>query len=909
MRSPTKAEWYQLEPLLDEAMSLARSDAHVLLAPSCGGDAELVAWIDRFLDGAADEAFPVTLAPEVVASAMAFDDPAVPAVDARFGAYRIVRELGRGGMGAVYLAERADGQYEQQVALKMVHGGLGTSVTRERFLRERQILARLEHPNVAHLVDGGITDAGQSWFAMEYVDGEPLDAYCDRRQLQVGERLALFLSVCDAVQAAHQRLVIHRDLKPSNILVTLDGQVKLLDFGIARLVHDTDAGVTQTGLRAFTPEYASPEQWRGDPVTTGSDVYSLGVVLYELLAGARPHALRGHPETEWPLIVLQHAVAPPSSVVSPRAAAARGATVDRLRRRLREELDTIVMTALRVESERRYRTVEQLASDVRRHLAGHMIAARPDTWRYRTHKFVRRHRVGVAAGAVVLVSLLGGTAGVAWQARRAEREATRAIAARQFLAGVFRESDPTNARGDSLTAGDMLDRATRRLDSLFVGQPLVKFDLLMSLGEIYRNLGRFPAADSLASRALLLADSVDVDREQAKATATILLGSVRVDAGDLLSADTLVQRGIRSHDRGAISDTALAGALSILGAIKRQQYAFVESDAAYRQAIAIAERTGVDSLTLVAYWNDFGVMLMEAGRYQAADSALSRTINYERIHLPANHPGLTLTLMNRAMVRDYLGDKDSAAVIEAEVLRIQRHNYPRGHERVAEALNTLAFARMDGGDFAGADSLFREAGEMLQRLFGRDHMSILIVRNNRARIALLAGHPREAEVLFRGVLDDARRALGESHGYVSQPVHWIGRSLLAQGRPHEARRMLDSALHMAQRTLPPEHERFADVWAALGATAIALGDTTAADSALQRSLSHRTTRAGTASVEATEPMLLLARLRATEGRHAAAESLYVQALATLEGQRALAWRSAPARRELESWRARWKLTG
>ncbi len=905
MRSPTKDEWIRLEPLLDEAMALPRDTATGLLADACAGDEGLRAWVERFLDGAADDDFPVTLAPEVVANALSFGEEGTPRADARIGPFRIVREIGRGGMGAVYLAERADGQFEQQVALKMVQRGLGAAEMRDRFLRERQILARLDHPNVAHLVDGGITDDGQPWFAMEYVDGEPLDVWCDRRKLGVEKRLALVLSVCDAVQAAHQRLVIHRDLKPSNIMVTREGQVKLLDFGIAKLLQDTDAGLTQTGVRSFTPEYAAPEQWRGDAVTTGSDVYSLGAVLYELLTGARPHQLRGHPETEWAQIVLERAVTTPSSAVTQSAAERSGTTVERLRRRLREDLDLIVLTALRVEPERRYRTIDLFATDLRRHLDGHPIAARADTWRYRTRKFVGRNRVGVGAAALVAMSLVGGTGGIAWQARRAEREAARANAARQFLAGVFRESDPSNARGDSLTAGAMLDRATSRLDSVFAGQPTVKLDLMIALGEIYRNLGRLASADSLVSRAVRLADSVDIDRDRARAATLILLGTVRLEAGDLVSADTLARKGIAWHERASGSDSALGAALAILGAVKRQQYAFAESETAYRRAIGIAEGKEGAPLTLSTYLNDFGVMLLDAGRYLSADSAFLRALALESHRLAPNDPDHALLLMNHALALDYLGEKDSAAVLYEDVLRMQRLNYPNGHQRVAEVLNNLAFVSLDRGRFARADSLFREGLAIVERLYGRDQLGAIIVRNNIARTELLSGQAATAETAFRTVLDDARRVLGESHGYVSQPLHWIGRSLLAQGRPLEARRMLDSALHMAQRTLPPEHERFAEVQAALGAAAMALGDTAAANAALQFALKHLTAAVGANVVEAMEPLLLLARLRAQEGARPAAESLYVRALTTLEKHPWLAWRSVPARREWEEWQKRW----
>ncbi len=904
MRSPTKDEWITLEPVLEAALDLPREAARAMVAQACGDDRGLAQWAERFLDGAIDD-FPVALSPEVVAGAMAHSESTTHGDGERIGPYHLVRQIGEGGMGAVYLAERADGQFEQRVALKMGHRARGDHEGRERFLRERQILARLEHPNISRLIDGGISDDGQPWFAMEYVEGEPLDSWCDRRKLGIEARLSLLLSVCDAVQAAHQRLVIHRDLKPSNILVTADGQVKLLDFGIAKLLEDSDAGLTQAGVRAFTPEYAAPEQWRDEPVTTGSDAYSLGVVLYQLLTGVLPHPLRSHPTAQWPAIVLQRPVALPSHVVDAPAAAARGTSLERLRRTLREDLDTIVQTALRVEPERRYRTVDQFAADLRRHLAGHPIAARADTWRYRTRKFVARNRVGVGAGAVVALALLAGSAGIAWQARRAGREAARAIAARQFLADVFRESDPAKARGDSLTAGEMLDRATRRLDATFASQPALKLDLMLTLGEIYRNLGRIASADSILVRALRLADSVDVDPERARATTAMQLASVRLNAGKLASADSLAQAAITRYRRVGVGDTTLSEAYHILGAILRQRSELREAETAYRTSITLATRAQVDPLRLSSHWNDLGVTLLDGGRYLAADSAFRRALALEGGRVPANDPSHALTLMNHALSLDYLGEKDSVALIEEEVLRIQRLNYPDGHERVAEALNNLAFARMDRGEFAAADALFREAVTMLERRYGHDGLGVLICRNNVARAELLAGHPVEAEAKFRAVLADARRVLGEKHGFVSQPVHWMGRALLAQGRGREARQLLDSALHMAQRTLPPAHPRFGEVHTAIGAAAMATGETAVAAGALQQAIDHHVASGGAASLEAMEPILLLARLRAQEGHRAAAESLYVRALTTLEGHGWLAWRSQPARAEYEQWRVRW----
>ncbi|MCC6316072.1 MAG: serine/threonine protein kinase [Gemmatimonadaceae bacterium] len=902
-RSPSREEWLTLEPFLDEAMGRPWTEAREILRAPANGDAALLAWLERFIAGAANDALPIELSPALVADALAGDDRATT-LDTRVGAWRLVRELGRGGMGAVFLAERSDGQFEQQVAIKVVHRGLAAAEARQRFLRERQILARLDHPNIAHLVDGGLTDDGEPWFAMEYIDGAPLDTWCDDRRADVTQRLQLFLAVCDAVQFAHQKLVIHRDLKPSNIFVTSAGQVKLLDFGIARLTEGEDDGVTRTGLRAFTPEYAAPEQWRGEPVTTSSDVYSLGVVLYELLSGARPHQLRGRPETDWPRIVLEGAITPPSRAVTPTGAVARALSVEGLARRLRDDLETIVLAALRTEGSRRYRTVEQLADDVRRHLAGHPISARPDTWRYRTGKFLRRNTVAATAAALVTLSVIGGSAGIVWQSRRVAQSAARATAARQFLAGVFQESDPSNARGDSLTAGEMLDRATARLDARFADQPDTRFDLLLALGEIYRNLGRLPTADTLLQRAVLLADSVDDGADDARARALVMHATVRLALGELPSADSLARRGIAVLRSSGARDTAVAQAWNILGSIQRLAFNYPSADSAFREAIALAERGHADSAVLSTFWNDYGVLLIDAGHYRSADTAIRRATAFESARVPANDPGHVVMVMNQGLILDALGLKDSAAVIQREVLRLQRMTYPDGHERVAEAMNLVAFNLMDHGEFAAADSMFRATIEMLTRLRGPDYVPVLIGRNNLARTHLLAGYAGRAEVEFRQIHRDARRVLGDEHGYVSQPLHWLGRALLAQGRTQEAKRMLDSALHVARRSLPPEHERFADLLAALAAAALALGEKAEADSMAKVALAHREAHLGRASVEATEPLLIMARVRAALGQRAAADSMYVEALATLESKPWVAWRAAPVRREFDAWRAK-----
>ena len=410
------AERFQrCEELFHAAAELPPPERDAFLRERCADDPDLREEVERLLGAHARAAdfisSPAIAAIDWVAAHESLEGRLV-------GPYRVVREIGRGGMGAVYLAERADGQYQQRVALKVIKRGMDTQQVLARFRAERQILASLDHPNIARLLDGGSTELGVPFFAMEYIEGEPIDVWAERRDLPVDERLRLFLQVCGAVAYAHQRLVVHRDIKPLNILVTPDGAPKLLDFGIAKVLHEgaDEQTSTVTGMRLLTPEYASPEQVEGQHATTVSDVYALGVVLYELLTGRSPYGTRSRS----PLEVVEAV-----RTTDPERPSAVGGT-EKLRRRLRGDLDTILLTALRKEPARRYQSVEQFAGDVRRHLEGLPVRARPDTFGYRAGKFVRRNKVPVAAAVLVALALMGGTAATAYQAREARAAQERA---------------------------------------------------------------------------------------------------------------------------------------------------------------------------------------------------------------------------------------------------------------------------------------------------------------------------------------------------------------------------------------------------------------------------------------------------------------------------------------------------
>ncbi|HEV8217805.1 MAG TPA: serine/threonine-protein kinase, partial [Gemmatimonadaceae bacterium] len=489
----SRARRTEIEEVFEQALELDPDRRDAWLSERCAHDDELRAEVAALL--AAHESPVGILERRVSPATMAL--AAEPLRDRRIGPYRVVRELGRGGMGVVYLAERVDGEFRREVAIKLLRNSPDAEELHRRFLAERQILASLSHPNIAQLIDGGTTDGQLPYLVMEYVDGLPITIYCDRHALDVASRLRLFIDVCRAVNSAHQNLVIHRDIKPGNILVTAVGQVKLLDFGIAKLLNSAMSGMavphTRTTFRVMTPDYASPEQVRGDPLTTGSDVYALGVVLYELLAGRRPYQIRTGAAQELHELVCEREPERPSvwakrpsspddddSPAPAAIASSRGTTPDRLQRLLGGDLDAIVMMALRKEPRRRYGSAELLAEDIERYLCGLPVLARHPSRAYYLGKFLRRHRTSVSLGAIAGLSLVASTAVAVKQTATSRRERDRATAAltqsRQalresqettdFLAGLFDVNVPATRSGIPGTTNELMARGMGQIEQL-----------------------------------------------------------------------------------------------------------------------------------------------------------------------------------------------------------------------------------------------------------------------------------------------------------------------------------------------------------------------------------------------------------------------------------------------------------
>jgi eukaryotic-like serine/threonine-protein kinase len=695
---------------LDELLLLPESERAAALEAMAALEPALVAELRALL--AVAPATTYAFAGAVGRAAEGFsDEQALAARPQVLGDYQVLELIGRGGMGEVYRGERADGQFQQRVAIKLLKRGMDSEEILRRFLRERQILALLTHPGVARLLDGGIAPDGRPYFVLEEVQGVPVTEYVERAKAPLGERLALFLEICDAVESAHQRLIVHRDLKPSNILVTDDGRVKLLDFGIAKVLGETgEPELTHTQLRIMTPAYAAPEQILGEPATTATDVYSLGVVLYELLTGRRPHE---RPTTSPSALLAALRV---EKIERPSLVAARDGG-GRRHRELAGDLDTIVLTALEPSLARRYPTVAAFSQDLRRYLAGRPIAARPATWRYQTGKFLRRHRVGVASAALALTALVVGLGVSLWQGDRARRAAVRAERTQAFLVSLFRSGDPWEGGAESLTVGQMLDAAVPRLETGLAGEPEVRAALEDALAQIYNRLGRLDTAAELAGRAL-------EQRRRRFGADAVETGWSRVTRAEIEFARGEPEAALATLDAvpATLTDPDLVEAEELLRFLElrasaleqagRSEEARVETERVMPRFLA---RFGPNHPDLGRLYALHGSHLANVGRLAEAEVSLTRALALRDKHLPPDHPWSVGIRMQLADLLDSLMRSTEALAMFESALAAQRRTLGPEHPLLAQTLIRYGFSLTNRGRLRESNAAYREALAIFER--------------------------------------------------------------------------------------------------------------------------------------------------------------------------------------------------
>ncbi len=739
------------------------------------------------------------------------------------GPWHLLRRLGGGGMSDVYLAERSD-EYHQQVAIKLVRPGLVTRADHNRLKAERQILARLNHRNIAGLLDGGTTDDGIPYLVMEYVDGEPIDVYCERHSLTVGERLALFRGVCAAVHAAHQSLVIHRDLKPSNILVTKDRTLKLLDFGIAKLLGKQQTthtvAVTQANVRLFTPGHASPEQVRGELITTATDVYLLGVLLYELLCGTRPFYLTDLRLSEIERVICHAQPLAPSATLYSNAepdvarieaiARARQTTVGRLRRELAGDLDNIVMMAMRKEPTRRYTSVAELAADLKRHAKGAPVVAARDTWRYRTDKFLRRHALSVSAASAFVALLAAFALVMAIQTRRvaqsraiAELERHRSAEVADFLVGLFKTSDPSEARGEQMTAHEILEHGTQRIQSLN-NQPEEQATLMETIGRVHLSLGDTGQARSLLERALAARRKLFRDDDAATASSLAALGSLELADGRFDKAQSYYDAALAMNERlFGKSHLAVAQSLQDVGQLEKMKGDLKGAEVALRRSLALfSDLSGPESRQVSSVLNELAQVMERRGAFAEAETFYRRAIAIDRVMLGTDHPQVAHNLHNLAVTLQERGDLAGARPLFEQSLDMFRKVLGEKHPDTIEALGNYGRFLQESGDLPGAENVFRRAlvleGEVRgpgHVQVGYDHVNLGILLNRKSEYA-------QAEAQFREALRIYAAALPAGHVYVGSALTGLAQALIELGKPEEGYDAARRALEIWRSNLP-----------------------------------------------------------------------------------------------------------
>jgi eukaryotic-like serine/threonine-protein kinase len=941
--------WTRISALLDRALDLSEAERRALLERECAGDPDLKGRVEALLaaDGRAKSFLEggAGLPPDLLPGESPEPEapPPDPLLGATLGSWRITGRVGLGGMGVVYRSERAAGGFQQQAALKLVRRGLDTEEILERFRQERRILARLQHPHIARLLDGGAAPDGRPFFVMEFVEGEPITSWCDRRRSPIEDRLRLFADVCDAVQYAHSNLVVHRDLKPSNILITARGEVKLLDFGIAKMLEERGEegtpAATRTGVRMMTPEYAAPEQVRGEPSTTATDVHALGLVLCELLAGRRPFQASGRGAGEMERLIAEMEPEPPSKLPGRNAggtvpggttegdaeaiARRRGTTRERLKRRLRGDLDAIVLTALRKDPARRYPGAGAMAEDLRRHLQGLPVGARRDSRGYRARKFVLRHRLATGAAALVLLSILGGGAGTLWQARVARREAAKERAVRDFLVSVFQVAAPSESLGEKITARELLDRGAERIDRELAGQPEIQAELLGVVGNIYQELGMYDQAATLLDRAVRMKFALFGESSEETASALERWGAALWLKGEYREALDPLRRSLEVRRRIlARNDPRTGETLSTLAAVHASLGEREKAVALHREALEIDRSArGHQSLAVATDLYNLGLNLLEMGKPDEAESLMRQSLEIRRKLLPPGHPDAATALNGLALAAERKGDyrqaeelyRESLAIrrkvlgpehpltaeslnnletlldssgnyaaaipLAREALEIRRRTLGEDHDDVAASLNNLAVLSFRTEDYDSAEKAFREALEIWTRKLGPEHENVASAMNNLGMVLEMKGEPGKAEPLIRRALELRRKSPGEESPAVAQSLRNLGVVLADQGRSLEAEKELESCLSLSRKVYPAGHPRLGEVLIAAGRLRLQEGQPAPAEELLREAAELFAAKTGADSPQSAEARMLLGASLTASGLSAEGEPMIREALA------------------------------
>lgn len=764
-------------------------------------------------------------------------------------------------MGIVYLAERADEQFEIEVAIKLVRQRLLDPQVEDRLRAERQILANLDHPNIARLLDGGTTEDGTPYLVMEHIRGVPVDIYCDQHRLGINARLALFRTICAAVHYAHQNLIVHRDIKASNILVTADGTTKLLDFGIAKLIDTSGIatdGFTRDGAVLMTPENAAPEQVMGQSITTATDTYALGMLLHRLLVGVSPLPLTDRAPREIARIICHQEIDRPSKLVEKRRAIERASpddaiaiefqqvcfnrrtSADRLQRRLRGDLDNILLAALRKEPIRRYRSVNEFSDDIRMHRQSIPIVARPDTWNYRAGKFVRRHTAAVA-GSVSLVALLAGFGVITLlQNQRIAQERDTAQEVSTFLEEIFMEPDPARARGLDITAKDILANGADRIRRQLEDRPEIQSALMETIGRVYLNLGEYDQSIDMHEEALALrlasfgAGHANVAESQNDLAVALTRQGSFDRANELLNESLATNVAELGANTAAVADNYynLAELHRQTGDLDAAEVAAQNSIRTYAQLEDQLPLPYAEAINMLAR------VLQLKGDLEQTESLLREAIDIVRKNVGSDHPYMAYFLQNLAVLLKSKGEIAEAEMMFNESIDVTRRILGDEHDLLGSSLVMLGALLHEKGEFEGAETALRDAISIHANARGESHPFVGYDMTNLGMLLHDNGELAAAEDALRGALKIYAQSLDENHQYIGSSLTELAGVLNTKGSPADAVPILQRAIDIRLRDYPPESRLTAGTFAVYGDTLTRLGRFEEAETMLLENFEH-----------------------------------------------------------------------
>ncbi|WP_138430470.1 serine/threonine-protein kinase [Fodinibius saliphilus] len=900
-------QWEKVNKIVDTALELDKKERTTYIEENCKNDNKLKQHVTQLLAAIEESetedflATPATYIDEMAGELTATDATASSMVGQHIGNYHLDELIGHGGMGSVFKGRRADGAYEKEIAIKILRRGMDTPSNIARFKRERNILANLEHPNIARLLDGGLTEEGLPYLVMEYVDGTPLLEYCNQNNLTIEERLELFEQVCFAVQHAHQNAIIHRDLKPSNILVNNEGKVKVLDFGIAKLIRaESSEGVTfqtRTGARMLTVGYSSPEQLEGQAITTATDAYVLGILLFELLADVHPFEMDDKNLVEIEKQVREKRPKNPSdkyaqlsSTEKKKIAQYRSTDTAKLTSLLTGDLDAIVMKALRKEPGHRYSSAEQLLEDLNRRKTNLPIIAREDTFRYNSSKFLKRHKTRLSVAAAFLSIIISLTVFYTWQIAqekdKAQLEAQKAQEVSSFLTDMFRASNPNYNPKDTVTAATFLKRGQERIDQLN-DQPEIQGQLLEIMGRAYSEIGQFDKAAPLLNKSLKLRETYQGTTSTAYIQSLDALGVLERLKGNFAEAESLTQRSLSVLKNNQPNNKKLlVNGLNELGLILDQRGKYEQADSVYKEVLYIQQQLYKSEHPKLAHiFNNRAGVLRKLGKYEKAEELYRKALNIWKAQYGDIHPSTAMGYHDLALILNQRGKLEQADSLYHKGLTIDKKLYDAPERHIAQSYNNIGIFYGQQGRYQEAKPYLTKAVAMRRKLFDEYHPKLAESLNNLGRLNIELGNYEKAHSYLEEALKIDRKNFGGNHPYIAGDLANLARIEKEKGSLDIAKKHFEKSLSIFKANLPSDHRKIAGILTEIGKLHIIKNNISEAIPMLEKALAIKKKSYDKRSWQIAYTKSILGNALGKNMEYTKAESYLIPAYETLKKER------------------------